>query len=379
MNSRADARRRPTDSWRQAVSHRGARRWYLGSLIGLVWLVVPAAALWTSGLPIWAEIVGQILLAAWAGLYIAGPPLFWGRPTRSIALAGVFFFVSTLVFVPFLGPVVTSLWVFVAIAFSMAGPPIRAVAIFAGATAVLGFVVLAATDSIQNAIYLPLITFSIAMMMSAFARQIDLVRRLRESQAETARLAVAQERSRVARDIHDILGHSLTVITVKAELAGRLIADHPERAEAEVADIERLARGALADVRATVTGYRGVNLAAELSGARTALNSAGIEAELPNNIENVPGETSQLFAWVVREGVTNVIRHSGAARCAITLEPHSIVIADDGHATMEEPETGAAAIRGNGLNGLAERVTAAGGSLLAGPSERGGFVLKVTA
>jgi two-component system sensor histidine kinase DesK len=280
--------------------------------------------------------------------------------------------------------VVSSLWVFVAIAFAMAGPPVRAVALFAGAIAVLGFIVLAATDSIQNAIYLPLITFSIAMMMSAFARQIDLVRRLRESQAEAARLAVEQERGRVARrvarDIHDILGHSLTVITVKAELAGRLIADHPERAEAEVGDIERLARGALADVRATVTGYRGVNLAVELSGAREALNSAGIHAELPNNIENVTGETSQLFAWVVREGVTNVIRHSGAARCAITLEPHSIEIADDGRA-MADAESCAEepAMRGNGLTGLAERVSAAGGSLLAGPAPAGGFVLRVTA
>ncbi|GGF20451.1 sensor histidine kinase [Subtercola lobariae] len=364
--------------WIEALSRQNARRWYLGSLVGLVWLAFPIAVLWSGGLAFWAELLGQGLLIAWAAIYVVGPPLFWGRSARATVVAGSAFFVTTLLFIPFLGDAVTSLWVFVAIAFAMAGPSIRVVAAFAGAISLLSFAVISVVDSVDNATYLPLITFSVAMMMSAFARQLQLVRRLRDSQAENARLAVEHERGRVARDIHDILGHSLTVITVKAELAQRLIADHPERAETEVADIERLARGALADVRATVTGYRGVSLAAELSGARAALNSAGIEAELPNNIENVPGETSRLFAWVVREGVTNVIRHSGAGRCAITLEPHSIAIADDG-CGGNEVEHSAWPTRGNGLNGLAERVTAAGGSMAVEVTPAGGFVLTVTA
>ncbi|MEF2976828.1 sensor histidine kinase [Subtercola sp. YIM 133946] len=373
-----------TATWRGALDRRGARRWYLGSLVGLVWLGIPIATLWTNGLPLWAELLGQVLLVAWAAVYVLGPPLFWGRTTRQTIAGGVVFTLSTVVFVPFLGVGVTSLWVFVAIAVAMAGTTVRAEALFAGILAVLIFVVLALTGPVGDAIYLPLITFSIAMMMSAFARQLDLVRRLRESQAEAARLAVEQERSRVARDIHDILGHSLTVITVKAELAGRLLPEHPLRAGAEIDDIERLARGALADVRATVTGYRGVNLAAELSGAREALNSAGIQADLPNSIENVPGETSQLFAWVVREGVTNVIRHSRAGRCTITLEPHRVEIADDGWGVPGDGGVAAAdahvtVTRGNGLSGLAERVANAGGSLTACPAPQGGFVLSVTA
>ena len=134
-----------------------------------------------------------------------------------------------------------------------------------------------------------------------------------------AELAVQEERNRFARDLHDILGHSLTVITVKAELAGRLIAANPERAAAEVADVESLARAALADVRAAVAGYRELSLAGELVSARAALQAAEIKADLPTTIDEVPEENRELFAWVVREGVTNVVRHSGAKRCTIRL------------------------------------------------------------
>ncbi|UFS59309.1 sensor histidine kinase [Subtercola endophyticus] len=357
----------------------GGRRWYLGSTVGLIWLAFPISVLWTNGLPLALEIVGQVLLVAWAAIYVLLPPRLWGAPlSRKILYTGAYF-VTTLVFLPFMGVGVTSLWVFVAITFAMSAPPTRIVALVVGVIAVFSFVLISsATGDPSNAFWLPLITFSIAMMMSAFARQLELVRRLRDAQAETARLAVEQERSRVARDLHDILGHSLTVITVKAELAGRLLPEHPERAGVEVDDIERLARGALADVRSTVTGYRGVNLAAELSGARIALNSAGIQADLPNTVDAVPTDTSQVFAWVVREGVTNVIRHSGAARCTIVLEPHCVEIVDDGRGTGCDPAAEPLS-RGNGLAGLRERVAAVGGSLSAGPGAGGGFVLRVTA
>ncbi|MEV8146717.1 histidine kinase [Arthrobacter sp. NPDC080073] len=177
--------------------------------------------------------------------------------------------------------------------------------------------------------------------------------------------------------MHDILGHSLTVIAVKAELAGRMLdtvpGDYParDRAAAEISAVQDLARGALADVRATVAGYRGVNVLAELAVARTALESAGIDAELPGTVEQVPARHRELFGWVLREGVTNVVRHSGAARCRVRLTASSVLVEDDGVG----PASGGRS--GNGLAGIRERVVAAGGTVSVGPSDLGGFRLAV--
>ena len=141
------------------------------------------------------------------------------------------------------------------------------------------------------------------------------------SERENQRLAVSEERNRLARDLHDILGHSLTVITVKAELAKKLMDLDPARARAEIDDLERLSRDALADVRRAVEGYRELSLPGELARAKMALEAAEIHAELPNSTDDVPTEKRELFAWTIREGVTNVIRHSQATRCTVTLNP----------------------------------------------------------
>ena len=148
---------------------------------------------------------------------------------------------------------------------------------------------------------------------------------------EITRLALADQRNRFARDLHDILGHSLTVVAVKAELAGRLASLDPRRAETEIADVERIARQALADVRAAAAGYREITLAGELASAQTALAAAGIEADLPDQeLGQIPRPQQELFGWAVREGVTNVVRHSGATRCRIRVSRSEVEISDDG-------------------------------------------------
>ncbi|MGA8247533.1 MAG: sensor histidine kinase [Nocardioides sp.] len=186
---------------------------------------------------------------------------------------------------------------------------------------------------------------------------------------ENARLALDDERNRFARDLHDILGHSLTVITVKAELANRLIDVDAERARAELADLERLSRDALSDVRRAVEGYRELTLPGELSRARTALSAAEIRADLPNSTDEVPTDRRELFAWTVREGITNVIRHSGARQCTVLLGEHEVEIRDDGHG----PESVGP---GNGLTGLRERAEALGGRVVT-QALQPGFSLKV--
>jgi two-component system, NarL family, sensor histidine kinase DesK len=192
-----------------------------------------------------------------------------------------------------------------------------------------------------------------------------------QAQEDNMNLAVTNERNRFARDLHDILGHSLTVITVKAELAQRLLDVDPARARAEVADLERLSRGALADVRRAVEGYRDLTLPGELARARAALEAAEIVGVLPASVDDVPDDLQELFAWTVREGVTNVIRHSGADRCEIVLDATSAQVRDNGPGPK-----GSAADAGSGLIGLRERATAVGAALSV-ESLSPGFCLRV--
>jgi two-component system sensor histidine kinase DesK len=186
---------------------------------------------------------------------------------------------------------------------------------------------------------------------------------------ENSRLALDDERNRFARDLHDILGHSLTVITVKAELANRLIDVDLARARGELEDLERLSRDALSDVRRAVEGYRELTLPGELARARTALSAAEIAADLPNSTDEVPTDRRELFAWTVREGITNVIRHSGASRCTVLLGEHEVEVRDDGRGP-------AAAGSGHGLVGLRERAAALGGTVVT-QALHPGFSLKV--
>jgi two-component system sensor histidine kinase DesK len=195
---------------------------------------------------------------------------------------------------------------------------------------------------------------------------------LTAARAELARMAVAAERERFARDLHDLLGHTLSVITLKAELAGRLLPGRPDDAAREVADLEGVARAALSEVRETVSGYRQPTLERELAGAKMALAAARIDAQVESAIGALDPAAEAVLAWTVREGATNVIRHSGARRCRISLGcadgEARVEIADDGNGT-------AAATGGNGLAGLRERALAVGGVLEAGVGSDGGFHL----
>ncbi|MEO6700468.1 MAG: histidine kinase [Jatrophihabitantaceae bacterium] len=211
----------------------------------------------------------------------------------------------------------------------------------------------------------------VSLAMFGFFAVIRSNAALAAARSEVARLATENERARIARDLHDLLGHSLTTITVKAALASRLATVDPARAAAEIAEVESLTRRTLADVRAAVSGYREVTLANELAAAREVLRAAGVSANLPGAIDSVEQPDSELFAWVVREGVTNVVRHAHAHNCEVRLGSHSIEISDDGSGS-------ATSVAGNGLTGLRERVVGAGGSLTSGVRpDRPGWLLRV--
>lgn len=209
----------------------------------------------------------------------------------------------------------------------------------------------------------------VALTMFAVMQVMRANQALAEARAELTRLAAENERIRIARDLHDLLGHSLTTITVKAGLARRLGSADPARAVDQIAEVEELSRQALADVRAAVSGYRDVTLVTELARGRELLRVAGIAADLPTAADVVAPANQELFGWAVREGLINVIRHSRASSCAVRLSPSSVEITDDG--------MGAAALAGNGLRGLRERVAAAGGTLETGPRQPRGWQLRV--
>lgn len=173
-----------------------------------------------------------------------------------------------------------------------------------------------------------------------------------------ASLALSEEREEIARDVHDVLGHSLTVITLKAELAQRLLEIDPARAGAEMEAIAQLSRASLAEVRSTVTRLRVPDFSGEIEGAGRALQTAGIRAELPEaqNALAVAGVNAKLFSWVLREAVTNMVRHSGANAARVRLSATGLDILDNG--------VGVGDARGNGLTGMAQRVAASGGSVV---------------
>ena len=202
--------------------------------------------------------------------------------------------------------------------------------------------------------------------------------KLHAARQELATLAVAEERNRIARDLHDVLGHSLSLIAIKSELAGRLLPAEPERARTEIADVEQVARDALASVRETVGGYRQPSLDRELANAKVVLDASGIDSTIDHAVGPLPSSQDVVLAWAVREAVTNVVRHSAASHATIRTSRHGsqaeLEVVDDG---SPEPAgwllTGSAATDGTGLQGLRERLEGAGGRLDAGPGAGGGY------
>jgi two-component system, NarL family, sensor histidine kinase DesK len=183
--------------------------------------------------------------------------------------------------------------------------------------------------------------------------------KLRMAHEEIEHLAKAAERERIARDMHDILGHSLSLIVLKSELAGRLLASQPTRAALEIAEIETTARQALAEVRKTITGYRSEGFASELTRAAQILETAGVRLNRPAKAPYLTPRHEATLSLVLREAVTNIVRHAGASECSIELstakDRTQLVIADDGRGDIRQ--------EGNGLRGMRERVQELGGRL----------------
>ncbi|WP_407553416.1 histidine kinase [Streptomyces sp. Pv4-95] len=262
-------------------------------------------------------------------------------------------------------------------------------------------------------------TFISGMVTATVLSLFDTIQELRTTRQELARSAVEKERLRFSRDLHDLLGHTLSVVVVKAEAVRRLAPRDLDAALGQAADIEAVGRQALTEIREAVTGYREGSLSTELDKARSVLEAAGIESVVRRSGPPLPPQTGALLGWVIREGVTNTVRHSGATHCEIEVsaDPDRVrlTITDDGrgpvssgaaeppgparlrghgtgarhgtrHGSGQGTEDAAAgtgqvggsgSVGGTGLKGLAERLSVAGGTLHSGADGRRGF--RVTA
>jgi two-component system sensor histidine kinase DesK len=341
-----------------------ARRGPLFAAIWLFFLIEPLRVGWSHRdsiegvLGIGATLAfGAVYMLSWLMLR-RGRAQLVVRPPAQVSIAWFGMLVALgLAMVLTLGEIGTTAAVYVAVAAVMFFPfrvALALVLLDAALVVVLGETVSGWDSGVGLAFAVCASSVAIFGIQQMMLRNIALV----AAHEENAELAVENERTRFARDLHDILGHSLTVITVKAELAQRLLDVDPGRARAELADLERLSRDALSDVRRAVEGYRDLTLPGELTRARTALAAAGIDAHLPHAIDEVPSELRDLFAWTVREGVTNVLRHSRASSCTIDIDARHVEVRDDGRGTGDSQP-------GSGITGLTERAEAVGAAVSA--------------
>lgn len=258
--------------------------------------------------------------------------------------------------------------------------PTRGALLVVGSLALLELLVGWTTAGWLMAWRLSLPVMGVGLGLIGAARLVATNRELRAAREEIARLAVAEERLRFARDLHDLLGYSLSTITLKNELAQRFVRRDPDRAERELGDAIALARGTLREMREAVGGYRQPTLAIELAGARELLTAAGIDCRCDETAEALPAAVESVLAWAVREGATNVVRHSRALHCSVRVAIHDGVarvdVRDDGRGTgASDAQTGMRG--GSGLAGLAERAGRCGGQVVTGTIAGGGFRLTV--
>lgn len=311
----------------------------------------------------WERAVGLVVIATFATVYTVGFVRFpLVNPSQRVqnltltALIGVAALAAVII-----GPVALTFVPFIA-AFGVYFQPVRRSIALSGMWVVLTAVALTVTST-WSTLGIMVVIVTVVSIVTFVPRWLDEQQQAHVSlRAEYTRIA---EQERVARDVHDVLGHSLTVIAVKAELAGRLV----ERAEVagedsaildgvaqEIAAIESLSREALSEIRATVAGLRIARLDTEMENAAEALHSAGVQLEVAGEPDGLDPRYRLIAGWVLREAVTNVVRHAGAKTCRIVIGPDSLVVSDDG--TGFSPD-----VAGSGILGLRERVRMSGGKL----------------
>jgi two-component system, NarL family, sensor histidine kinase DesK len=363
-------------------------RWFFSG-VWLIYLIGPVADLFAVKAhhsPLY-QAIAVALVAAFCVLYVFLLGIWWQNRARGrvglAALAGLAVAMSLAY-----GADWTSLFIYVSAAVGFIIWDRRR-ALLAVAACTVAFVVLSEVEHVTSdnlwSELLPVALIGFAMI--GFKMQIVLNQQLRQARGEVAKLAANEERLRLARDMHDLTGQSLSLITLKSELAVKRLSRLPASPEvdavaAELSDIGRVSRQTLHDIREAVSGYRRPTLAVEIITARTSLEAAAIQLDddpaLMTRSGTFDAEAEAALAWCLREAATNVVRHSGAQHCRIRLTERrhelSLEVTDDGRGVTADG-TGT----GSGLHNMSERLSAVGGRFSAGPGRDGhGFRLVAT-
>lgn len=364
--------REPHEATADRKSHWDRFGWMM-AVLWLIFLVYPVIALVESKAALGWVIVGWAAMTAFAVLYVVG--FIWGmsrggglgRPTRP--WQWVFFcalILCAVLSIPAEGGSALSFLPFIMAFASYGLNRIGHWATFAGAVAVTVLWVILVPGGMD---YLSLLAI-IALLGVVNTVSTWLIIRSADAERLSLDLATSEGREAVARDVHDLIGHSLTVVKLKAQLARRMIDTDPQRAAAELADIEALVAEAISGVRSTVAGARAASLTEQLSASREVLRSAGVASVVdgePGALSPAQGLTA---SWILREATTNILRHAEASTVTVSLRPGMLAVQDDGR--------GAGQHEGNGVRGMRERAAAAGADFTLTRPAAGGTRVEVT-
>jgi two-component system sensor histidine kinase DesK len=396
-----------------------AWRWFFQG-IWLVYLVQPVSDLFNRGHTVWWVGGGLAITVAFCALYVLAVGRWDERPgVARWGLAGIFA-LAVLACVIY-GSDWVPLWIYVSVASGFIVPrPRSAMLAVLGVTGTFALFSWLTRTSVGEFLGLLLPVLLVGWAMAGFRAQILLMRELRQARETVAKLAASEERLRLARDMHDLTGQSLSLITLKSDLAARMLGALPGSAQRdaalrEVSAIGQVSRQTLHDIREAVSGYRRPTLAVEVITARASLEAAGIHPDENPELTTWSGsfdpDAEAALAWCLREAATNVIRHSGARTCRMTLAVRggelSLEVSDDGRGFTAPREAGevrpvlprtpavggvtadggpavdAVAAdgprRGSGLHGMAERLSAVGGRFRAEPADRDGRGFRIVA
>ncbi|MCX5382537.1 sensor histidine kinase [Streptomyces sp. NBC_00083] len=347
------------------------------AVVLLGFFVIDGSFVWVEHPPVWERVGAVFGFLAILLLQLSHSfPDFLSRLRRYRYATWVFQGLLTYVPMLLVGDAWGGMQAFLAASAVLVYPAALGWSLFAAVNLATVTVLVRIGDDAVTVLYSTLDALLIALIVVGLSRMSDLIVKLHRSRTELSRLAVAGERLRFARDLHDVLGFSLSAITLKCELAYRLFTDAPAKAQEELGQILRTSRKALADVRSVSRGYREMSLRGEAEAAVSMLEAAGIRTTLRFDAAPPPGPVDTVLATVLREGLTNLLRHSKAEQCEITAERRDgallLTLSNDGSGrSVRQAKAGT----DGGLAALDERVRALGGVLSHGPAEAGGFRL----
>lgn len=344
-----------------------------GWLMAVVWmffLIYPVLGLLASEAePAW-RILGWAATVTFAALYIVGFTLGmrggWRRPSRTVIVLFWAIAACAVATVPAIETQALSFLPFI-LSYASYGLGGRWHWIVSALGITIAVVVTVASGRVQAHLQLLIVLLVLTVVNTI---NTWLISRSVAADEIRVQLATSEERTSVARDVHDLLGHSLTVVKLKAELASRLIDRDPRAAKAEIDEIVRITSESIANVRSTVTELRATDLADQLAASASALETMGVRVTVTGSASALSPAQALPAAWILREATTNVLRHADASTVRIELSPGTLLVEDDGGGVHEEP--------GNGLRGMAERATAAGAALRVEPRATGGTRVSLT-